>query len=64
MKKSLDDLAEAFRFSDPVSSDATQKLEMKLEVLLDELQENCTADMAKKIENVLKERNQLCKLNK
>ena len=63
-KKALDSLAEAFRFSDPVSSDATQKLEVKLEVMLDELQENCTADMVKKIENVLKERNQICKMSK
>ena len=63
-KKALDHMAEAFRYSDPVSSDATQKLEMKLEVMLDELQENGNADLVNRIESVLSERNQLCKMNK
>ena len=63
-KKELDHLAEAFRYSDPVSSDATQKLEMKLEVLLDELQESGNPDLIKKIESTLAERNQLCKMSK
>lgn len=63
-KKELDHLAEAFRYSDPVSSDATQKLEMKLEVLLDELQESENPDLVKKIETTLAERNQLCKMSK
>ena len=63
-KKLLNHIAEAFRYSDPVSSDATQKLEMKLEVMLDELQENESAELAKRIESVLSERNQLCKLSK
>lgn len=63
-KKALDKLAEAFRYSDPVSSDATQKLEMKLEVLLDELQESDNPDLVKKIEATLTDRNQLCKMSK
>ena len=63
-KKALDHMAEAFRYSDPVSSDATQKLEMKLEVMLDELQENGNADLVNRIESVLSERNQICKMSK
>ena len=63
-KKALDKLAEAVRYSDPVSSDATQKLEMKLEVLLDELQESGNPDLVKKIEATLAERNHLCKMSK
>ena len=63
-KKAMLKLAEAFRYSDPVSSDATQKLEMKLDVLLDELQETRNADLIKKIEATLAERNQLCKMSK
>ena len=63
-KKVLNHMAEAFRYSDPVSSDATQKLEMKLEVMLDELQESGNADLVNRIESVLSERNQLCKMNK
>ena len=63
-KKMLNKLAEAFRYSDPVSSDATQKLEMKLDVLLDELHETKNADLIKKIEVTLAERNQLCKMSK
>ena len=63
-KIALDQMAEAFRYSDPVSSDATQKLEMKLEVMLDELQENGNADLVNRIESVLSERNQICKMSK
>ncbi len=63
-KKDLDRLAEAFRYSDPVSSDATQKLEMKLEVLLDELRESGNPELIKKIETTLNERNRLCKMSK
>lgn len=63
-KSTLDRLAEAFRYSDPVSSDATQKLEMKLEVLLDELQESGNPGPIRKIEATLNERNQLCKMSK
>lgn len=63
-KKELDRLAESFRYSDPVSSEATEKLEMKLEVLLDELQESGNAELVKKIESTLAERNQICKSNK
>ena len=63
-KKALDRLAEAFRYSDPVSSDATQKLEMKLEVLLDELQESGSPELVKKLEATLDERNRLCKMSK
>ena len=63
-KKLLNHMAEAFRYSDPVSSDATQKLEMKLEVMLDELQENGNADLVNRIESVLSERNQICKMSK
>ena len=63
-KKVLNHMAEAFRYSDPVSSDATQKLEMKLEVMLDELQESGNADLVNRIESVLSERNQLCKMSK
>ena len=63
-KKELDHLAEAFRYSDPVSSEATLKLEMKLEVLLDELQDSKNPDLINKIESTLAERNQLCKMSK
>ncbi|MBR3749675.1 MAG: hypothetical protein IKN28_07380 [Firmicutes bacterium] len=63
-KKALDRLAEAFRYSDPVSSDATQRLEMKLEVLLDELQESGSPELVKKLEATLDERNRLCKMSK
>ena len=51
-------------YSDPVSSEATQKLEMKLEVLMDELGENASQERISKTKAVLSERNQLCRMNK
>ena len=63
-KKVLNHMAESFRYSDPVSSDATQKLEMKLEVMLDELLESGNIDLINRIESVLSERNQICKMSK
>lgn len=37
---------------------------MKLEVLLDELQDSGNAELVKKIESTLAERNQICKSSK
>ena len=64
LKKALGSLAEDFHYSDPVSSEATQKLEMKLEVLLDELGENASQELISRTKAVLAERNQLCRMNK
>ncbi len=70
-KKALTDLAEKFRYSDPVSSDATAALETDLTAAVDELQaavvdsDNAAAkQLCVKIEAALAERNRLCKLNK
>ena len=70
-KKTLTALAEAFRYSDPVSSDATRDLEANLAAAADELQAAvadgdfaAAAQLAGKIEAALNERNRICKLNK
>ena len=70
-KKALSALAEKFRFSDPVSSEALTEIEADLAAALDELQTAVVdgeADAARKlcvsIEAKLAERNRLCKLNK
>ncbi|MDE7293558.1 MAG: YrzE family protein [Oscillospiraceae bacterium] len=70
-KKLLQDLADGFRYSDPVSSESLKDVETELERLVGELQtavsEGDTKNIisaAKKTENVLDERNRLCKLNK
>ena len=70
-KKALTDLAEKFRYSDPVSSDATAALEADLTAAVDELQAAVVdGDLAAakqlcvKIEAALNERNRICKLNK
>ena len=70
-KKKLTDLAEKFRFSDPVSSDAVAAAEQDLAVILDELQSAVLeGDWASanlliaKTDAALAERNRLCKLNK
>lgn len=69
--KLLQNLAEEFKYSDPVSSDAIKDIEQELSVLVDELQEAVVdADeeainvLCKKIKISLTERNRLCKLNK
>ena len=69
--KCLTQLAEELRFSDPVSSEATQETEADLNALTDELQkavlEHDTAaaqNLCKRCQAVLMERNRLCKLEK
>ena len=69
--KCLTQLAEEIRFSDPVSSEATQETEADLNALTDELQkavlEHDTAaaqNLCKRCQAVLMERNRLCKLEK
>ncbi len=64
-------LAEEFRFSDPVSSDAVAQAETELAALVEELQtavldedEAAAAILCKKTAAALAERNRLCKLAK
>ena len=70
-KKALNKLAESFRFSDPVSSDALNDIEASLNALVDELQsavlekDNAAAKtLCTKVEAMLADRNRMCKLNK
>ena len=70
-KKELNKLAESFRFSDPVSSDALNDIEASLNALVDELQsavlekDNAAAQkLCAKVEATLADRNRMCKLNK
>lgn len=70
-KAELDKLAEDFRFSDPVSTEAIRDAEDELRCCIDELQ-RAVADnqcdevsrLCRKTSLVLAERNRLCKLNK
>lgn len=64
LKKEVEDLAEEFRYSDPVSGEATEKLEMKLDILLDEFKRNGDTTLIKEIRTVLAERNRICKQTK
>ena len=64
LKSALDDLAEEFRYSDPVSSEATEKLEMRMDIMLDELKRDGSLKLAQTIRQILAERNQVCKQNK
>ena len=70
-KTELQKLSDALRFSDPVSSDATAESEAELKSLLDELQTALVegdfsgiGGLCKQAQNVLAERNRICKLNK
>ena len=67
----LAELSDAFRFSDPVSSDATVPLEKELAVMVDELQtavsdgdDAAAAALCRRCSATLAERNRVCKLNK
>lgn len=71
VKDSVKKLAEEFRFSDPVSSEALVEIEDQLASLMDELEKAVidgdnegAQELIKKLSGVLQERNRLCKLNK
>ena len=70
-KKALNKLAESFRFSDPVSSDALSNIEASLNALVDELQSAVmekdyasAQTLCARIEATLADRNRLSRLNK
>ncbi len=70
-KKALAQLADEFRYSDPVSGEALKPIENDLQDLVSELQNavgsgNITliTELCGKISTALTERNRLCKLNK
>ena len=71
LKTELDKLADSIKYSDPVSSSATEQIEDELNFNIEELQkaivdgENESAlTICKKTSGILAERNRLCKLNK
>lgn len=71
VKRKLSNLADAFRYSDPVSSEALKDVEAELEKAVDELRKMLehgdypkAADMCNKINGLLAMRNRQCKLNK
>lgn len=70
-KEELKKLSERFRYSDPVSSDATREIEMKITNMLEELKvlvekedKQAISECTKKLTNTLEERNRICKANK
>ena len=71
LKQALSSLAEEFKYSDPVSSEATSAAESELTKLLDELSskladadEEQIKQVCSQISNKLKERNLLCRMIK
>ena len=70
-KKALQKLSDAFRFSDPVSSDALADIETTLGAQVDELQSAvmekdyaAAGTLCARVEATLADRNRMCKLNK
>lgn len=70
-KKALNKLAESFRYSDPVSSDALEDIEATLTALVDELQSAvlekdyaAAQTLCSRADAALADRNRLCRLNK
>lgn len=71
LKKELEKLADALRYSDPVSSDALATTESNLSACMQELQASIidgdissALQLCKRAQQTLIERNRLCKLNK
>lgn len=71
VKKELEKLAESFRFSDPVSSDATEEIENTIMEKLENLKISISSsdsdeNIAKitELKNLLAERNRICKVSK
>ena len=71
VKKELEKLAESFRFSDPVSSDATEEIENTIMEKLENLKISISSsdsdeNVAKitELKNLLAERNRICKASK
>lgn len=70
-KKALRDLADEFKYSDPVSSNTLNEIEVELEkqvmelrAAVDEARNFEIPALCKRVNNTLIERNRLCKLNK
>ena len=70
-KQALNKLAESFRYSDPVSSDALEDIEATLTALVDELQSAvlekdyaAAQTLCARADAALADRNRLCRLNK
>ncbi len=71
LRKELQKFSDALRYSDPVSSDALEAIEYDLTACMQDLQtavvdaDNAAAmQLCKRAQNLLTERNRLCKLNK
>lgn len=71
VKKELEKLAETFRYSDPVSGEATEDIETIIMEKLDSLKININSLSAEdainsvnELKNLLDERNRICKANK
>lgn len=71
MKKSLQKLADEFRYSDPLTSEKTEGLEADMHTRIDDLQQAITdgdiegaKSLCGKILECLRERNRICSLNK
>ena len=71
VKKELEKLAESFRFSDPVSSDATEDIESTIMEKLENLKLGISSSSADEniakiteLKNLLAERNRICKVSK
>lgn len=71
IKKKLQDLADDFKYSDPVSSEDTREMETELKFLVNEIQRALVDGDMKSVESFcvrvkacLEERNRVCKLGK
>lgn len=69
--KNIKSLAEEFRYSDPVSSDAIAEFEADLAAVIDQLQaafvegdDEAVSQLCQRAAGILSERNRLCKLSK
>ena len=71
LRETLRQMAERFKFSDPISSEETEELEAELQKQMTEIQKavidkdnGAVKELCDRILSVLKERNRICMLNK
>ncbi|MBR1758945.1 MAG: hypothetical protein IJ744_09515 [Lachnospiraceae bacterium] len=69
LKKELRSLSEAIRYSDPVSSEATEEIEREIESRLEALATKVenpdeASNLVKELKNLVVERNRVCKVEK
>lgn len=63
-KEELEKLVEAIKYSDPMSSEKLQDIENEIKSKINELGQSCSIEKINEVQNLIKERNEKCKILK